>query len=208
MPDTSSQKILCPVPLWLRVLRTVFIGLLVSAAVAGALHIQTRIIPDLLSKLLEEGKENRAGFIEQMAYLAPVLAALLIPYLCYFKVDRHDGKVQTELTWVIVIVAIVTFCVLLPHVAGMSEAEIQAALAAGEDFPTRDGGAYDSLLLKVAPWFIRLFIGLSILLLYHACRARREKEEAATAVADEPAEAEEAPVILTGSPEATSTDFL
>lgn len=181
--NTRAMAMHRPCPRWWRVARTVLVGLLVSAAVAGTLYVQTHVLPDLLAKLIEEEKNNRAGFAEQMGYLAPVLMAMILPYLIYVKIDRHDGKVQTELTWVMVITMALTYLVLLPYVAHVSNAEIQAALAAEGSFPKRDGGAYDSLLLKVIPWFIRLFIGLSILCLYHSMRAQREKAETVAAAA-------------------------
>ncbi len=194
-PPTIEHK--RPVPLWWRIARTLLIGLFVSTVVAYTLHIQTQMLPDFMTELvtdsetgeitseLQRDRKATVWFVEQFGYLAPLLATMIIPYLLYRKVDRHDGKVQRELTWITVMVMALTFLVLLPYVAKVSDAELQAALAAGEDFPKRDGGAYDTLLLNVAPWFIRLFIGLCMLLLYHSMRAHREKQETVAALAVE-----------------------
>ncbi len=185
-----------PMPLWARILRTMLVGLLLSAVVAGTLHLHARILPEfttelltdpetgLVSSQLEKNHKNFLWFVEQFGYLAPLLAVMILPALIYHPIDRRDGRVQQELTWVTVIVIAVTFLLLLPYTARISDAEVQAALSAGETFPTRDGGAYDTLLLKVIPWFLRLGVGLGILCLYHSTRAHREKEDAARGFLD------------------------
>ena len=176
-----------PTPLWVRILRTSLLGLLLSAVVAGTLYLHTHTFPELLQEITDT--EAHPAFptsattavtwiMDQLGYLAPFLSVLILPFIIYRKLDRHDGMAQRELACQMALVAAFTYLFLLPYVAHISDAELQAALAAGEAFPTREGGAYDTLLLRLAEWFIRLAVGLAVLLVYHTTRAQREIQDA------------------------------
>lgn len=173
-------------PLWVHMLRAALIGLLLCGVVAGALYLHVNTLPNLAADLTDTEKHpafptSAVGIINwtanELGLLLPFLSVLILSFVIYRKLDRHDGKAQREMMYVILLVAVFTFAVLLPYVTHISDAELQAALAAGEEFPLRDNGVHDTLLLNLLEWFIRTGIGLGILALYHSVRAEREAKE-------------------------------
>jgi hypothetical protein len=76
--------------------------------------------------------------------------------------------------WEVLLVAVLTYGVLLPYMASISKAMHEAALEIGADIPQTDGKYGTTLIMKLHEWFIRLSIPLAILMLFHGTRARRE----------------------------------
>lgn len=197
---SQSNHIKRPLPLWAHILRTLLIGLLLCGVVAGTLYLHVNTLPDLAADLTDTEQHpafppSAEGIVnwitDELGLLLPFLAVLILCFVIYRPFDRHDGKAQREMVYEILLVAIFTFVVLLPYVARISEAEVQAALAAGEEFPVRENGVKDTLLLNLTEWFLRTGIGLGILGLYHSMRAQREAKEYREALHESPVTTEE-----------------
>lgn len=159
------------------ILRTILIGILLSVLTAVCLYLHHTAFGEYHAYLLESDKKNSAWIAEELGYLLPFLVIALFQYAVYHKHDRHDGILQREMAWEILIVATLTYLVLLPWVMHESDALLEAALAAGESVEKNDGGEYQTLWLDVAEWFIRFAIPLCFLYLYHSARAVSEKKQ-------------------------------
>ena len=79
----------------------------------------------------------------------------------------------------ILIMAALVYFVLLPYLYRTSDTLLQAALAAGEPFPTFEDGHYRTLFLVNLEWFVRFLIPVGALYLFHSSRATRQRDESA-----------------------------
>lgn len=212
---TSHNSLRPTPPIWVHVLRCVLIALLLCGAVAGSLYLHAYTLPELAANITDA--EANPGFpssaegivhwlTEEIGLLLPFLTVLLLPFFIYRKIDRHDGKAQKEMVYALVLVALFVYAVLLPYTTRLSDAQLQSALAAGEEFPILESGAHDTLLLSLIPWFIRLGIGLAILALYHSMRAQREADAYRKATAGVTENSPSAAPVIPSASEAVTAD--
>lgn len=160
------------------VLRILLIGFFLSVLTACCLYLHHHAFKEYLTYLTEEEKKSTAWIVEQLGYMLPFLTIAIFQCAVYAKYNRRDGILQREMAWEILIVAAFTYLILLPAVWYKSDISLKVSLVAGIDVEKNDGKEYQTLLLSVAEWFIRLIIPLCLLFVYHNAKARSEKLEA------------------------------
>ncbi len=180
--------------------RVFLCGVLLSLLVAACLYVYHTAFEFYHARLLENDMKTIAWFVRQVGLSLPFIVICLFHYMVYHKHDRRDGQARREMLWEIILVAVLTYGVLLPYLAGVSQEMYDSALAAGAIIPDTEGGVPETLLMSFHEWFIRLTVPLCLLGLFHAVRAEREiceAREAASATevpaaveAGEPEEAE------------------
>ena len=168
------------------ILRVLLCGLLMSALVALCLYLHHTAFQFYHARLLDDESKTLAWFTEQIGFSLPFIVICLFHLGVYHKCDRRDGVAQMEMTWEILIVAVLTYAVLLPYLSKISDALYINALAAGESLPKTDGGVKITLLMELHEWFIRLPIPLGILMVFHGARARREMRHPESEAVTEP----------------------
>lgn len=154
--------------------RVLLCGFLLTALVAACLYLSHTAFDFYRARFLEQDSKTLAWFTLQIGLALPFLVICLFHYMVYHKHDRRDGVARREMFWEVVIVAVLTYAVLLPYLSSISEALYINALAAGESIPKTDTGNEITLLMELHDWFIRLTIPLGALMVFHAARARRE----------------------------------
>ncbi len=171
------------------VLRILLIGLFLSVLTALCLYLHHHAFREYLDYLKEADKKSTAWIAEQLGYMLPFLTIAIFQYAVYAKHNRKDGILQREMAWEILIVAAFTYLILLPLVWYKSDITLKVSLAAGIQVDKTDGKEYQTLLLSVAEWFVRLIIPLCLLFVYHTAMSRAEKQEAETEKIEQPSEA-------------------
>ena len=166
--------------------RILFCGVLLTALVAVCLYLDYTAFDFYQARLLENGSKTLAWFTEQVGFSLPFIVICLFHFLVYHKHDRRDGVARREMFWEVVTVTVLTYAVLLPYLAKISDALYINALAAGETIPETDGHVEITLLMELHEWFIRLTIPLGILLAFHALRGRRERLYPETEAPEDP----------------------
>lgn len=161
--------------IWVPVLRTFLCGLLMTVLVAGCLYLYYTSFDFYHARLLDNESKTLAWLTEQLSFSLPFILICLFQVMVYHGRDPRDGSVRREMFWEIVLVAVLTYAVLLPYLSSISEALYTNALAAGEKIPKTDGKVEITLLMELHDWFIRLTIPLLLLMVYHSARARRER---------------------------------
>lgn len=164
--------------------RILICGILLSILVAVCLYLYHTAFDFYHARILEKGSKTIAWFIEQVGFALPWIVICLFHSMVYRKHDRHDGICQREMYWEVVLVALLTYCVLLPYLSHLSDTMYATALEMGADIPQTDGKHDWTLLMKLHDWFVRLPIPLGILMLFHGARARREIRFPETEVAE------------------------
>ena len=160
---------------WVPVLRTILCGLLMTVLVAGCLYLYYTSFDFYRARLLDNESKTLAWLTEQLSFSLPFILICLFQVMVYHGRDPRDGSVRREMFWEIVLVAVLTYAVLLPYLSSISDALYTNALAAGEKIPKTDGKVEITLLMELHDWFIRLTIPLLLLMVYHSARARRER---------------------------------
>jgi hypothetical protein len=169
------------------ILRVLLCGVLLTALVAVCLYLDHTAFDFYQARLLENQSKTFAWFVEQIGFSLPFIVICLFHLMVYHKHDRRDGVARREMFWEVVMVTVLTYAVLLPYLAKISDALYINALAAGETVPKTDGRVELTLLMELHDWFIRFTIPLALLMGFHAMRARREILHPETeAVADAP----------------------
>ncbi len=158
------------------ILRILLGGILLSVLVAGCLYLHHTAFSFFRTRMLEEEHKTTAWFVKEIGYALPWMIISIFQGIVYHKHDRRDGMAQWEMMWQIVVVAVMTYAVLLPYLSHLSESMYNAAVEAGAIVPETDGGVPWTLMLKLHEWFVRLPIPLGILGLFHGMRASRERE--------------------------------
>ncbi len=171
--------------------RTLFCGVLLSALVAACLYVYHTAFTFYHARLLENEMKTIAWFTEQIGLSLPLIVICLFHYLVYHAHDRHDGAARREMMWEIVIVAVLTYAVLLPYLSRVSRDMYEAAVEAGATIPETDGKVPWTLLMKLHEWFVRQPIPLCLLFLFHRVRATRELQHPETEVRPAPVTVEE-----------------
>ena len=154
--------------------RILLCGVLLTILMAGCLYLYHTAFPFYRARLLDNESKTMAWLVGQLSFILPLIVICLFQVMVYHKQDTRDGTFRREMFWEVVVVAVLTYAVLLPYLASISEALYVNALAAGETIPRNEGKVEITLLMELHEWFIRLSIPLGILMVYHGCRARRE----------------------------------
>lgn len=156
------------------VIRILICGILLSALVAACMYVRHTAFDFYHARLLENGSKTTAWLVEQVGYALPWILICIFHGTVYMKHDRRDGICQREMFWEVLLVIVLTYGALLPHMVNVSEAMHEAALEIGADIPQTDAKYDWTLIMKLHEWFIRLTVPLAILLVFHGARARRE----------------------------------
>lgn len=156
------------------IVRVLFCGVLLTALVTICLYLFHTSFDFYRARFLETESKTLAWFTLQIGFSLPFAVICLFHYAVYHKHDRRDGVARREMFWEVVMVTVLTYAVLLPYLASISDALHTNALAAGESIPTTERGVDITLLMELHDWFIRLTIPLGALMVFHATRARRE----------------------------------
>ncbi len=156
------------------ILRILICGVLLSVLVAACMYVRHTAFDFYHARLLEGGSKTTAWFVEQVGYALPWILICIFHGIVYTKHDRRDGICRREMFWEVLLVAVLTYGVLLPYMVNVSDTMYEAALEVGADIPRTDGKYDMTLIMKLHEWFIRLSIPLAILLVFHGSRARRE----------------------------------
>lgn len=154
--------------------RILLFGVLLTILAGACLYVSYTALDFYRDRLLENGSKTLAWLTLQLSFSLPFFIICLFHLLAYHKAPR-DGSAAREMFWEVVVVAVLTYAVLLPHLSGISEALYINALAAGESIPKSDGKVEITLLMELHEWFIRLIIPLGVLLAFYGLRARRER---------------------------------
>ncbi len=159
------------------IFRVLFIGLMLFLLTAASLYLHNTLMKEYMPYLTSEEKKTTAFLVEQISYMLPFLAVALFQYAVYIKHDNRDGILQKEQAYEILLLAALTYLVLLPAVWIYSDKTLTLQLAAGIDIEKNEGREYETLFLDVFQWFVRLAIPLCLLFAYHMIRAGVEAKE-------------------------------
>ena len=163
------------------ILRVIFFSALLTALIGAELYLHHTALDLYHSYLITAEKKSTAWMELQLSYMLPFITVCLFQYFVYHKDDRQDGILRREMAWEVVLVAVLTYAVLLPCVAHMSTAAHDAAVEAGKDLPMTAQNVENTLLMQVHDWFIRFSVPLMLLCVYHFTRAEREAKDATKA---------------------------
>lgn len=167
---------------WVRV---VLFGLIISLLCAASLYMHNTVLAEFHDYLIETDSKNSAWIVSQLSFMLPFLTMIIFQCVVYAPRDAHDGIAQREMLWQTVIVAVLVYGALLPHIACVSKSLTDAAVAAGEELErfavvgeksTTYGGT-KTLLLETLEWFIRFCVPLGLMTLYRSTKYKREKDE-------------------------------
>ena len=156
--------------------RILLCSLFLTVLVAGCLYLYHTALTFYHDRLLDGGSKTLAWFAKEIGLALPFIFICLFHWMVYHKDDPWDGTCRREMFWEVLLVAVLTYAVLLPYLAKISDALYINALAAGEKIPKTEGKVEITLLMELHEWFIRLTIPLGLLLTFHGLRARREKD--------------------------------
>ena len=164
--------------------RVIVMSVLLFLLVTACLYLYHTAFREYGVYLTEQDKKSTAWITEQISYMLPFIAIAVFQYAVYAKHDNRDGVLQKERAYEILITALLVYLVLLPYVWQKSDALLKVSLIAKLDVDKTEGKEYQTLLLSVMEWFIRLAIPLGLLYVYHHARAKAEKKEALLAAAE------------------------
>lgn len=156
--------------------RVILLSLLLTLLAAAELYLHHTVLDDFHRYLVGAEKKSMAWMELQLSYMLPFITIGVFQYTVYHKDDRQDGVLRREMAWEVVLVAVLTYAVLLPGVAHMSQAMHDAAVAAGKELPMTSEKVELTLLMSVHDWFVRFSVPLMLLTVYHFARAAHEKE--------------------------------
>ena len=160
-------------------LRTVVMGIFLTALAVGSLYMNTTLFPELVSLFTDIEHPGAAWLARELGYWLPFIVIAVFQYAVYRGCDRGDGILEREMARSILVMAALVYLVLLPHLYQISEEAIRTALAAGEELPTFENGHYRTVFWENLEWFVRFLIPVGALYLFHSSRATREHDEAA-----------------------------
>ena len=154
--------------------RILFFGILLTVLMAACLYLSHTALDFYHARLLENDSKTMAWLTRQLSFSLPFFIICLFHLFAYHKAP-HDGSAAREMFWEVAVVAVLIYAVLIPYLAGISEALYINALAAGESIPKSEGKVEITLLMELHEWFIRLIIPLGVLMAFYGLRARRER---------------------------------
>ena len=161
------------------ILRTVVMGLFLTALAAGSLYMNTTLFPELASFFTDIEHPGAAWLARELGYWLPFVLIALFQYAVYRGCDRGDGILEREMARSILIMAVLVYFVLLPYLYQTGVETLQASLAAGEQVPTFENGHYRTVFWENLEWFVRFLIPVGALYLFHSSRATRQQDETA-----------------------------
>ncbi len=150
-------------------------GIFLSLLTAACLYLDHTAFSFFHTRMSEEESKTIAWFVKEIGFALPWIVICLFHAIVYHRHDRRDGMAQREMFWQVVIVAILTYGVLLPYISSLSRTMYEAAVEAGAKIPQTEAGVPWTLMMKVQEWFIRFSIPLGILAVFHGMRASRER---------------------------------
>ena len=156
-------------------LRVLLCGVFITALVAVCLYLYHTSLSFLHARILENGSKTFGWIFKQFNFSLPFIVICVFQYAVYHKHDRRDGVACTEMLWEVIVVAILTYGVLLPYLQDISDALYTNAIAAGVELPKTEGKVEETLIMGFHEWFIRLSVPLLALGIFYAARARRER---------------------------------
>ena len=156
-------------------LRVLLCGVFITALVAVCLYLYHTSLSFLHARILENGSKTFGWIFKQFNFSLPFIVICVFQYAVYHTPDRRDGVACTEMLWEVIVVAILTYGVLLPYLQDISEALYTNAIAAGIELPKTEGKVEETLIMGFHEWFIRLSVPLLALGIFYAARARRER---------------------------------
>ena len=127
------------------------------------------------ARILDNGSKTFGWIFKQFNFSLPFIVICIFQYAVYHKHDRRDGVACQEMLWEIVLVAVLTYGVLLPYLTDISDALYTNAVAMGVEIPKTEGKVEETLIMDFHEWFIRLSVPLLALGIFYATRARRER---------------------------------
>ena len=166
------------------IVRILICGILLSVLVAACLYCKYTAIDFFHARLLDQESKTSAWILKQVSYALPWIVLCIFQGMVYAKHDRHDGIVQREMFWEVLLVTVFTYLILLPHLQSVSDEMYAAALEAGADIPQTDGKVDQTFIMLFHEWFIRMAVPLGALMLFHSVRARRELRHPETEVSE------------------------
>ncbi len=158
-------------------IRMILMGLMLFGLITLCLYLYHTAFREYNAYLTEEEKKSTAWIAEQISYMLPFIAVAAFQCAVYAKHDNRDGVLQRERAYEILIAAALTYLVLLPLVWWYSDAKLILSLMAELDVPKTEGKEYETIMILVAEWFVRLTIPLCLLFVYHMARAKAEMTE-------------------------------
>jgi hypothetical protein len=165
-------------------LRVLLCGVLITALVAICLYLYHTSLTFLHARILDNGSKTFGWIFKQFNFSLPFIVICIFQYAVYHKHDRRDGVACREMLWEIILVAILTYGVLLPYLSDISEALYTNAVAMGVEIPKTEGKVEQTLIMEFHEWFVRLSVPLLALGIFYAARARRERLFPETEVAE------------------------
>lgn len=156
-------------------LRVLLCGVFITALVAVCLYLYHTSLSFLHARILENGSKTFGWIFKQFNFSLPFIVICVFQYAVYHTHDRRDGVACTEMLWEVIVVAILTYGVLLPYLQDISDALYTNAIAAGVELPKTEGKVEETLIMGFHEWFIRLSVPLLALGIFYAARARRER---------------------------------
>lgn len=157
--------------------RMILMGLMLFALIVACLYLYHTAFRQYGEYLTEEKKETTAWIVKQLSFMLPFIAVAVFQCAVYAKHDNRDGVLQKERAYELLIAAALTYLVLLPLVCWYSDANLLLSLMAELDVPKTDGKEYETVILLVFEWFVRLAVPLCLLFVYHMARAKAEIAE-------------------------------
>ena len=175
------------------IFRVITVSVLLFLLTTACLYLHKIIMEEYVSYLTTAEKKSTAFLAEQISYMLPFLAVAIFQYAVYAKHDNRDGILQKEQAYEILILAALTYLLLLPGVWIYSDKTLTLQLAADIEVAQNGKKAYQTLLLDLFQWFVRFIIPVCLLFTYHILRAKAEiAENAKTTVESAPIKAEAA----------------
>ena len=175
---------------WVRVIA---IGLMLFILTSLCLYLHHTAFVAVQQGLTDGEHKNSAWIAGEIGYLLPFVVICLFQFAVYYKHDRRDGTLQKEMKWEILLVAVLTYAVLLPVVMYISDSQIALKLASDAVIEKDDSDTYITLAKDVAEWFIRFAVPLLLLYVFHASKAHSETTQPCPEVAETPTPIEDIP---------------
>lgn len=178
------------------VLRMILMGLMLFFLITACLYLYHTAFREYGEYLTEAEKKSTSWIVKQLSFMLPFIAVAAFQCAVYAKRDNHDGVLQKERAYEILIAAALTYLVLLPLLWWYSDTKLLLSLMAELDVPKNEGKEYETVILLLLEWFVRLAVPLCLLFVYHMARAKAEIVETTEKAALE-SEARQSPVEIT-----------
>ena len=88
-----------------------------TVLVAGCLYLYHTALTFYHDRLLDGGSKTLAWFVKEIGLALPFIFICLFHWMVYHKDDPRDGTCRREMFWEVLLVAVLTYAVLLPYLA-------------------------------------------------------------------------------------------